>query len=104
MSGGYFNYIQYSMDDAAVTIEEKIKDYQKTCLPETLEKMEIAAGLIAEAGRMLHRIDLFVSGDEGEDSFNKRWVEGGFPSHKNNKPAVADNKLLQEFSKYGNTE
>ncbi len=75
MSGGYFNYIQCSMDDAAVTIEEKIKDYQKTCSPETLEKLKIASEVVERAGRMLHRVDLFVSGDEGEDSFNKGWIE-----------------------------
>lgn len=77
MSGGHFDYVQYKMDDAAITIQEKIKDYDKTCLPETLEKMKIAAELIDKAGRMLHRIDWFVSGDDGEECFNRRWDEDG---------------------------
>ncbi len=77
MSGGHFNYIQYQMDDAAITIQEKIKDYEKSCTPETLARFKEASETIERAGKMLQRVDRFISCDDGEESFNRRWVEDG---------------------------
>lgn len=74
MSGGHFNYIQFSIDDAALKIKDIIL-YYETCNPATIEKMQIAADTLAKAAKMLHRVDLFISCDDGEESFNKRWDE-----------------------------
>ena len=75
MSGGHFKYIQYQINDAAVEINKKVTDYEKTCKPETLEKMKAAANTLETASAMLQRVDWFISCDDGEESFNKRWDE-----------------------------
>ena len=75
MSGGHFDYLQYRIDDAANEIERKQTWSGEDFTPETLEKFKQAAFTLRAAAIMLQRVDWFLSGDDGEDSFNKRWDE-----------------------------
>jgi hypothetical protein len=75
MSGGNFHYLQHNIDDASVEIEQKIKDYSKTCDEETLARLKIAADTLFLAGQMLHIVDRFISGDIGDETFAARWTQ-----------------------------
>jgi hypothetical protein len=75
MSGGHFNFIQSQIDNASVEISDTIESYKKTCSPDTLLKMREAEQTLELAAQMLQRVDWFISGDDGEASFNRRWDE-----------------------------
>jgi len=93
MSGGYFEYNQYQINDIVDTIErelnkqgkEKPKDelysgeeyYEKypgelfytTYPPEIQEKMKEGIKILKMAYIYTQRIDWFLSGDDGEENF-----------------------------------
>ena len=85
MSGGHFNYRQaevgYIADEIEHLIrhnEDKAKDaygYQigREYPPEIIERFREAAHTLRQAAEMAQRVDWLVSGDDGEDSFTKRW-------------------------------
>jgi hypothetical protein len=87
MSGGHFQYDQYKIGKIADDIEEMIikndsdeKDrwgdyvgYHFT--PETIAKFKEAVATLRKAAIMAQRVDWLVSGDDGEDSFYRRWVD-----------------------------
>jgi len=81
MSGGHFEYKQYNMQYLADDIQELINKndevdsfgYSRSYTPETLEKMKQAIDALKRAFVMVHRIDYLVSGDDGEESFHRRW-------------------------------
>lgn len=84
MSGGHFQYQQYRIEDIAVEIDEMIKSNDDQSLgtwlrrgnnypPEILEKFREAAHTLRQAAEMAQRVDWLVSGDDGEDSFIRRW-------------------------------
>ena len=88
MSGGHFDYQQHRFEDIAVEIEYLIESNDDRGYvdlysgeigyhfpPEVIEKFEEAVKVIRKAGKMAHRIDWLVSGDDGEESFLKRWDE-----------------------------
>lgn len=82
MSGGHFDYQQYKITYIADEIEEAIKNssdfypYGGGGLSNaTLAKFEIAVNLLRDAAKMVHRIDWLLSGDDGEETFHKRWNE-----------------------------
>jgi len=77
MSGGHFNYIQHSIDDAAEEVRGTAERYAKTCTGQTISRLNEAADLLERAAKMLNRIDYFIEGDDGEESFNRRWEEDG---------------------------
>jgi hypothetical protein len=73
MSGGEYNYVQYRLQDVASDIEHLL---ERTDLSEeTMRKIKIAANTVSAAAIMIQRVDYLVCGDDGEDSFNKRWNE-----------------------------
>ena len=86
MSGGYFDYQQYRIEDIATAIDELIgtnddnrPDEYGTprglgYSPETIARFREAAHTLRRARDMAQRIDWLVSGDDGEDSFHKRWA------------------------------
>jgi hypothetical protein len=43
--------------------------------PETIEKFKLAVDSLRIAATMAQRIDWLVSGDDGEESFHRRWDE-----------------------------
>jgi hypothetical protein len=87
MSGGYFNYAQYRINDIAVEIDELIKSNDNKTLdefgweegnnyfPAIIEKFKEAAHTLRQAQEMAQRVDWLMSGDDGEDSFLRRWDE-----------------------------
>jgi hypothetical protein len=84
MSGGYFDYKQLEISDIAESIKDLISHndtldtwgYARNYTPETLAKFTDAVQTLQMAYVMVQRIDWLVSGDDGEDSFHKRWDEG----------------------------
>jgi len=72
MSGGHFNYNQHYVGDIASDIDLFLGGgYSK----ETLEKFKEAVYTLRKAQIMAQRIDWLLSGDDGEESFHKRWDE-----------------------------
>ena len=85
MSGGYFQYVQYSITTAAEEVAELIHEvenavedewgYKCEYEPETVEKFRECEKLLKKAAIYLHRVDWLVSGDDGEDDFYRRLKE-----------------------------
>ncbi len=75
MSGGAFDYLQFRIDDCAFDVKQKVVDYDKTCTEQTLVRIKKCADSLEKVGKMLQRVDYFVAGDDGEESFNRRWEE-----------------------------
>lgn len=85
MSGGHFDYAQYRIEDIAVGIDEVIAANDDETLnewggrrgngypPEIIEKFREAAHTLRQAAEMAQRVDWLLSGDDGEDSFLRRW-------------------------------
>ena len=87
MSGGHFQYRQFQIEQIASEIDELIEsnDDETTnewgdkkgygFLPEIIERFKEASHTLKQAAEMAQRIDWLVSGDDGEDSFMRRWNE-----------------------------
>ena len=87
MSGGHFDYQQYRALDIAAMIDELIAFNEDTSLDEfgsprgrgysaaTIARFKEASATLRRAAVMAQRVDWLVSGDDGEDSFHKRWDE-----------------------------
>ena len=85
MSGGHFQYQQYRIEEIAVEIDEMIESNDDETLnqygerrgnkypPEIIEKFKEAAHTLRQAAEMTQRVDWLVSGDDGENSFMRRW-------------------------------
>ena len=85
MSGGHFEYQQYRLNDIASQIKELIESNDDESLnewgyrrghgysTETIEKFKIAVDTLEKAAIMAQRVYWLVSGDDGEDSFHRRW-------------------------------
>jgi hypothetical protein len=86
MSGGYFNYRQYNINDIADAIDELIANSfaidkeldqygdkkWREYPPEIIERFREAVNYLRLASIYTHRIDWLVSCDDSEDSFHKR--------------------------------
>jgi hypothetical protein len=87
MSGGHFNYVQFNFRDAAEEIDSLIKNNDSTetdkhgwpisyeIPDDIIERMKEASHTIKQASEMLQRVDWYISGDDGEESFHRRWKE-----------------------------
>jgi hypothetical protein len=83
MSGGYFGYNQFIFNDIAREIERIIENnslkddfgYSTEYPAVVLDKLRTAVKVVNQAGAMVHRIDWLVSGDDGEETFLRRWKE-----------------------------
>lgn len=88
MSGGYFDYIQYEINEAADNIKIYIQqcegtdsketseyhyNYRPEYKPETIEKFKECENTLRRAAAMLQRVDWIASGDDSEESFHQRW-------------------------------
>jgi ribulose kinase len=90
MSGGHFNYDQFSMGQIADEIEHliEINNSEETdaygdkigySFPQgIIKKFKEAVQTLRIAQVMVQRIDWLVSGDDSEESFLRRWNEGLF--------------------------
>ena len=71
MSGGHIhstNHILMIIED----IEEAMNNPEHGFTPETQKLIATGMGVLAAADVYAHRIDCLLSGDDSEDSFNKR--------------------------------
>ena len=87
MSGGHFDYAQYRINDIAADIDEliarnddvELDEYGepngRALSPKTIERFREAAHELRRAAEMAQRVDWLISGDDGEDSFHRRWNE-----------------------------
>jgi len=84
MSGGHFEYRQYNINVIADEIQELIdnngvynKEWDETIeySDEEIEVFRTAIVKLREAYVYAQRIDWYVSGDDGEDSFKERLSE-----------------------------
>jgi hypothetical protein len=87
MSGGHFNYAQYRVEEIAREIEALIETNDdesddeygfkrgRGYPPEVIDRFREAAHTLYQAAEMAQRVDWLVSGDDGEGSFLKRWLE-----------------------------
>lgn len=83
MSGGTFDYRQYSLREIADSIEEIIKQndiedeygYKTEFSPETLDKFKEGIALLRKAEVYAQRIDWLCAGDDGEETFHERLEE-----------------------------
>ena len=99
MSGGFFDYKQYEIDNIADNIERELNKQGKLKPKDELyrdneyylkypedkfyfthpeivqEKMREAIKYLKIAGVYAHRIDWYLSGDDGDESFIKRLKE-----------------------------
>ena len=78
MSGGQFDYIQYRIIDVVEQVENTIERYADCedgwckVSKETLHRMLETRNTLWLAQTMLHRLDWFVSGDDGEETYHER--------------------------------
>jgi hypothetical protein len=85
MSGGHFDYIEFRIEEASRGIDELIETNDNDSInewggrrgggysEETIEKFKTAAEFLKVASIMLRRVDYLVCGDDGENSFHRRW-------------------------------
>ena len=81
MSGGHFDYIDMRIEDVAVEIDRLIETNNiKNMWNESHDypsditfAFRIAAKELRKASAMAHAIDWLVSGDDGEETFRKKW-------------------------------
>jgi len=84
MSGGHFNYTQYTISEIANEVEQLIltndsdekNEWGDTIgrhySPETIEEFKKGRIILRQAYEYAQRIDWLVSGDDSEDWFHKR--------------------------------
>jgi hypothetical protein len=85
MSGGYFEYKQYYIDQIAEDLERRIEKaknkeqgdfgYSYEESDRVIEKFEEILYQIKRASIMAQRVDWYLSGDDGEDSLFRRLEE-----------------------------
>lgn len=95
MSGGYFEYKQYTIDELASRIERILpgenqprdadtddyygdswtKSMVAESSPETIQELRNAVRILKQAAVYAQRVDWFLSGDDGEESFRRRLKE-----------------------------
>ena len=77
MSGGYFKYEQFKLQQIADDIEQIIVENDETewdykFKPETIFELNEAVKLLRKAYIYVQRIDYLVSSDDSEANFHKR--------------------------------
>jgi hypothetical protein len=72
--GGKFFYIQERLPEIAAQIEEEAKTLEKLT-PEMNFRLNEIIYTIEQLSEMIDRVDLFLSGDENEETFHKKWEE-----------------------------
>jgi hypothetical protein len=75
MSGGHFDYQQYRIEDIATSIEKYLDENEHKLAIETVNRFREGVDLLRKAAIYAQRIDWFVSGDDGEESFHRRLRE-----------------------------
>ena len=93
MSGGRFGYLQFQFGEIVESIRSTIanndldgKDEWGGTIgwhlpPDIIAKFAETADAVERAAKMVTRVDWLLSGDDGEDSFRRRWTEEGLDCH-----------------------
>jgi hypothetical protein len=92
MSGGHFDYQQSRINDIADEIEYQIDrngetsefGYTVDYSPEVIKEFKNAVYQLRKAFTYAQRIDWFLSGDDGEDTFHERLTEELKNLHRQN--------------------
>jgi hypothetical protein len=79
MSGGHFNYKQHHIQDIidgidhAIETNDKPEEYDcaRGLSEQTITRMKHAIGFLRKAQVYAQRIDMLLSGDDGEESFHE---------------------------------
>ena len=79
MSGGNFNYDQYRLDDMADNIERFLAAAENPVrlFPGMEDRFVATVNTLKRVRKMVDRVDWFISGDDGEVTFLRRWREEG---------------------------
>ncbi len=72
MSGGYYGYEQYRIEEIADQLLLKMNSDDFPYSDETKKVFEQTAYRLKIASVMLNRIDWLLSGDDGEETFHER--------------------------------
>jgi len=76
MSGGYFNYKQFRVNDLAYEIGLVIGDNHKyKFTSKTIREFRKAIRILRKGAVYAQRIDWLISGDDGEETFHERLKE-----------------------------
>ena len=76
MSGGYFDHLQWNVEDLANRVEEKLLDIELHQFDtNTVSEFVNAVVLLKKAAVYAERIDYLLSGDDGEESFHERLAD-----------------------------
>ena len=81
MSGGHFNYSQHAITEIAEEIERAIQNNEREdeygwgFSGETISRLCLAVNALEVAAIFAHRADWLLSGDDGEEAFNRRLIE-----------------------------
>lgn len=71
MSGGYWDYIQYKLDNIIEEIYEDMEsDYVKECGVQ--RELELTVHYLNLSRIYLHRLDWLISSDDSNETFSKR--------------------------------
>ena len=93
MSGGRFDYVQFRFGEIVESIRSTIANNESDdknewgdtigCRlpPDIIAKLAETADALERAEKMVTRVDWLLSGDDGEDSFRRRWIEEGLNCH-----------------------
>jgi hypothetical protein len=76
MSGGYFNYDQYTIEHTAEDIDKLIRKNRKgprIYNADTIKHFVVAARTLRRASKMVGCIDLLISGDTNEGNAWDNW-------------------------------
>ena len=84
MSGGFFNHLQYNLDQISADIEdeiyyndsEEVNEYNDKkgngFSEDTIQEFKLAVWYLKQAFVYTQRIDWLLSGDDGEETFHER--------------------------------
>lgn len=72
MSGGYFDYKQFHLDDIADSLNEIIEKKEYPYEEHTYKSFEILKNELIKFSRIVHAIDYLLSGDASEKDFTEK--------------------------------
>lgn len=76
MSGGYFNYNEWTLQNLVDEMEDALQtDWAQTLSPETKKKIQEGIFSLQESAVYVKRIDYLFEGDDAEQTFHNRIKE-----------------------------
>lgn len=75
MSGGYFGYRDFCMENISEDLDKCIKENKEGLKPETLAILGELRDRLKETYQAINQVDYLLSFDIGEETFIKRYNE-----------------------------